>query len=144
MGDSTCLLCDKHRGFGDLVGPVIYQDSLLQVAHRPGETLGYVFIETMRHVAYVDDLTDAEARAVGWARSRVARAFRAELDIDFVHAMIVGTGVAHFHEHVFARHTGTPAEYEWWRQWDGGPSGDVNAFAARLRPYFSPDSPSPR
>jgi ATP adenylyltransferase len=144
MANSTCPLCEKHRGIGDLVGPVIYEDGVVHVAHRAAGPLGYVFVDTMRHVAYVDELTDAEARAVGWARSRIARAFRAELDIDFVHAMVVGTGVAHFHEHVFGRHAGTPDDYEWWRQWEGGPVGDVEAFARRLQPYFRTDSPSSR
>ena len=114
-----CAICAKHRGKGYLVGgPLIWEDEQILVFHRPpagtGRVfLGHLFIETRRHVPYFDQLTDAEAISVGWAAVRSARAIRQTLDPEYVFAAIVGRGMAHFHQHVFARYRGTPEELDW-------------------------------
>lgn len=132
MDPGECPICLKHRGIGALVGPVIYDDDLVSASHRPVGPAGYVFIESRRHAPYLDDLTEAEAAAVGRLRSGLARGMRAELDVDFVHTMVTGRGVAHFHEHVFVRHTGTPPEYEWWQPWPDAPPGAIHDLDRRL------------
>lgn len=143
-----CPICAKHRGEGYLVGgPLIWQDKHILVFHRPpagtGRVfLGHLFIETRRHVPYVDQLTDAEATAVGWAAVRAAKAIRHTLDPDYVFAAIVGRGVAHFHQHVFARHRGTPEDFDWMtsNQWGDAPHGGAAELADlsdRLRPHFT-------
>ena len=131
--DGDCQLCAKHRGEGPLVCPVIYADDLVVVTHRATGSLGYVFLETTRHVPYVHQLTEAEAAAIGRIRTRVAAALAAELDVEYVFTMVVGTGVAHFHEHVFVRHLGTPADLSWNDPWPGAPTGDIDALVASLR-----------
>jgi ATP adenylyltransferase len=133
---SSCPLCEKHRGEGLLVGPVIYQDDLVHVAHRATGPLGYVFIDAQRHVPYLGDLTDDEAAAVGRAASRLAAGLRRLLDIDFVHSMVAGTAVPHFHQHVFVRHHGTPDQYAWWEQWPDAPTGDIPLLAQQLGACF--------
>ncbi|MFE9323824.1 HIT family protein [Nocardia sp. NPDC052278] len=114
---SDCPICDKHRGIGALVGPVIYADDLVLVTHRPlteGTPVpGYLFVETRRHAPTLSTLTDAEARAVGWAARRAAHALHVELAPEFVFSAITGLSVAHFHQHVFARPHGTPASVPW-------------------------------
>jgi ATP adenylyltransferase len=133
MAEDACPLCAKHRGEGPLVCPVIVADDLVVVTHRATGSLGYVFLETRRHVAYVHQLTEAEAAAVGRLRTRVAAALAAELDVEYVFSMVVGTGVAHFHEHVFVRHVGTPADLRWSEPWAGAPTGDIGSLVERLR-----------
>ncbi len=71
MSIPDCPICDKHRGDDPLVAPVIFADDLLHVAHRATGSLGYVFIETQRHVTDVGRLTDLEAAAVGRMTTRV-------------------------------------------------------------------------
>src|SRR5690606_21896417 len=75
---SLCPICDKHRGLGPLVGPVIFADDLVAVTHRPldqrAPVPGYLFVETIRHAPTLADLTDDEAAAVGWAARRAAAA----------------------------------------------------------------------
>jgi ATP adenylyltransferase len=134
--DPGCPICQKHLGRGPLVGRVIYSDELLHIAHRATGSLGYVFVETQRHVSSLDRLSDDEAEAIGRMTARLARGLRAELDIEHVHSMVAGLAVPHFHEHVFVRHTGTPADVEWSQQWDEAPTGDVEALAVRLRDYL--------
>jgi len=112
--DVACPICAKHRGEGPLAGPKVFEDEHVVVSHRPvGEDatafLGYLFVESRRHVPSLDGLTDTEASAIGLAVRRVARGLRVELDAEFVYSAIVGRGVAHFHQHVFVHHPGTPA-----------------------------------
>jgi ATP adenylyltransferase len=130
--EDGCPLCAKQRGEGPLVCPVILCDDLVLVTHRATGSLGYVFIETIRHVGYVHQLTDAEAAAVGRMRTRVAAALTAELPVDHVFAMVLGRGVAHFHEHVFVRHVGTPTDLPWGEPWSDAPTGDIDALVGRL------------
>ena len=54
---------------------------------------------------------------------------------------VVGIGVPHFHQHVFARHRGTPRELNWMasNEWADAPHGDAAALANladRLREHF--------
>ncbi|MET9629247.1 HIT domain-containing protein [Lentzea sp. NPDC006480] len=131
-----CLICAKHQGSGPLVGPVVFTDDLVVVSHQPGSVLGHLFVETRRHVATLDLLTVAEAEAVARAVRLVAVGLRAELDPEFVFSAVVGRAVAHFHQHVFARHRGTPEELPWDEDWAGAPTGDAGAFSTNLRGYF--------
>ena len=142
---SECLICDKHRGIGRLVGPVIYADDLVVVTHRPlseGSPMpGYLFVETLRHVPTLADLSDAEGAAIGWAIRRAAHALRSELSPEFVFSAITGRSVAHFHQHVFVRPAGTPDTVSWFDidSWDNGPRIDETTLAAlceRLAVHF--------
>ena len=137
MADEDCTICRKHRGEGPLVGSLVYQDDLLFVTHRAVGSLGYVFVETQRHVTSLDELTDPEAEALGRLTAQLARGLRSELEIDHVHSMVAGLGVAHFHQHVFVRHAGTPSSYGWSDPWPGAPEGDISDFAGRLSTYLS-------
>lgn len=141
-----CPICAKHRSEGPLVGPMVWEDEHCLVFHRPldedGTAVpGYLFLETRRHLPYLADLNDAEAGAIGRVAARAARGLRTELNADFVFSAVVGTGVAHFHQHVFARHPGTPAEYRWMasHDWPDAPRNTEQQIAdlcGRLRSYL--------
>ncbi|MBA2569827.1 MAG: histidine triad (HIT) protein [Chloroflexi bacterium] len=125
-----CIICAKHRGEGPLGGELVAAADGFRVYHAsPAEdgraSLGHLFIETERHVAYVTELTDDEAGALGRLRTRLARALMDETSVERTFAMVIGTSVAHFHEHVMARHTGTPKEVPWYRSHEAAPRADV-------------------
>jgi ATP adenylyltransferase len=133
-----CPICAKHSGTGPLVGPVIWADELAVVSHRPGAFPGYLFVETRRHVANLDGLTEAEALTVARAAWVAARALRAELAPESVHSAIAGRAIDHFHQHVFVRHRGTPAEVGWMDvDWPGAPRADVDLLCGRLSAHFA-------
>jgi diadenosine tetraphosphate (Ap4A) HIT family hydrolase len=136
VADEDCLICQKHRGRGPLVGPVVYQDDVLVVTHRAAGSLGYLFVETRRHVGSLALLTDAEAAAVGWVGARLARGLCSELEAEHVHTMVAGLGVPHFHQHVFVRHRGTPSSLGWCEPWPEAPQGDPAGLARRLAGYL--------
>ena len=142
---SDCAICAKHGGTGELGGVLILRTPAFWVYHAPPDDhgmapLGYLFIESDRHAAYLDDLTDEESAALGRLRTALARALRRETGATFVFAAVIGTGVAHFHEHLICRHVDTPSSVSWHESAHAAPRADgraVNAFAKRLRSVVS-------
>jgi len=147
MADEECPICAKHRGAGPLAAPEVWRDEHVVVSHLgPGPDgtvyLGYLFVESRRHVPYLDHLSDDEAAAVGRTAARAAAALRAEVDAEHVFSAVIGRGIAHFHQHVFPRYRGTPDSYVWTASddWAGAPRGglaEVEALCARLRPHLA-------
>ena len=81
---------------------MVWRDDLVWVKHVVDRAmpvpLGHLVVETARHTAYVDSLSDDEAAALGVARRRAAVALRAELDVDAVHAYLSNRSLEHVHE----------------------------------------------
>lgn len=144
--EPDCPICAKHRGAGPLVGVRIWQDRYAMLSHRPlgpdgTVVLGYLYIEPSRHAPYLPDLTDGEATSIARTVRRAALGLRRELAPDFVFSAIVGSGIPHFHQHLFVRHAGTPAEYDWMAgdRWPEAPRGDqaaVEDLCGRLAGYL--------
>lgn len=142
-----CLICDKLRGVGPLVTPAIRRDELVSVSHRqvdPDGTapLGHLVVESIRHVPYLDDLTEAETTAMADAVRRSARALRAELEPAFVFTMVIGMGIAHVHQHVLVRHPRTPHDVPWhasldWSDAPRGDAADIAVLSTRLAARFA-------
>ena len=132
--EDDCLLCAKQRGVGPLACPVIFNDDLVLVTHRATGSLGYVFIETTRHVPYVHQLTDAEATAVGRVRTRVAAALAAELPVEHVFTMVVGNAACRTSTNTSssatsARRPTCPGA----NPGPDAPTGDIDSLVDRLR-----------
>jgi diadenosine tetraphosphate (Ap4A) HIT family hydrolase len=121
----------------------LFEDGHMLISHRPvGDDgtaiLGYLYVESRRHAPYLADLTGTAAETIGRAVRRVALGLRTELNADFVFSAIVGMHVPHFHQHLFVRHAGTPAEHGWMTgdQWPDAPRGttsDLVELCSRLR-----------
>jgi histidine triad (HIT) family protein len=150
---SDCLVCNKHAS-GDALGcGVIYEDDLVFASHAFPQTesgdayLGYLFVETKRHVAGIGELTASEAAAVGLLVNDLGTVLRSSEGAVHVYAHVYGDGVPHFHVHLQARYPGTPREY-WPKavgtaaiivslaEWPQAPRGDmqsVRSVSCRLR-----------
>jgi histidine triad (HIT) family protein len=136
----ACPICAKH--LGPVTGGPIYEDDLVYAHHvhnDQGKTfLGYVRLETKRHVPSYAELTAAEAQAIGLLTRNLSRALKCSTGADHVYVFFYGDHVPHLHLHIFARYSGTPEEY--WRErvdeWPGSPKGGADEIAAlcdRLR-----------
>jgi diadenosine tetraphosphate (Ap4A) HIT family hydrolase len=138
----ACAICEKHRGEGPLGGELVVEDEHLLAFHAPASAedpayLGYLFVETRRHVAELGDLTGEEADALGRLAARLSSAL-VRVGADHVYAAVIGDRARHFHLHLVGRQPGTPPEYWWTRvdEWPGAPRGDpaeVARYCARLR-----------
>lgn len=135
-----CRICAKHRGEGPLVGEFVAHADGIRVYHAPPEDdgaapLGHLFIETDRHTPYLADLTPAEAAAVGRIRTVLAQGLREACDAEFTFAAVIGTGAAHFHEHLVPRSPNAPADLPWHQSAQAAPRADrerVRDLADRL------------
>jgi histidine triad (HIT) family protein len=159
---ADCFVCRKHRDRGSLLpgGPVA-EDDLVLVSHigtsealgREGAAayLGHLFVEPRRHAPGLADLTDAEARAVGWWCTRASRALRDVAGAEHVYAAVIGDAVPHVHVHLLPRYPGTPREFWWTRvdEWPQAPRGsvaEIEVFVRKLRANLAdavtgPDEP---
>jgi diadenosine tetraphosphate (Ap4A) HIT family hydrolase len=136
----TCPICTKQQS-AVTGGPLMAGD--LVYAHHvycagDDNFLGYVRLETRRHVPSFAELTPAEAQAIGTQIMCLSRALKDCTGADHVYAFFYGDHVPHLHLHIFARYPGTPEEF--WRErvdeWSGSPKGgaaEVAALCDRLR-----------
>jgi histidine triad (HIT) family protein len=145
---TDCYICRKHRGEVLLPGGAIAQDAHVYLGHAPAREsqatayLGYLMLETRRHVPGLEGLQDDEARQVGLWVARASRALVEVAGADHVYAFVIGDHVPHLHVHVVARYPGAPAEYrgprvdEWPEAPRGGPP-EIEALCTRLREWFN-------
>ncbi|GAB4574468.1 MAG: HIT family protein [Anaerolineae bacterium] len=148
MPDEGCYICRKHAGEIDEPGGAIYADDLMVVGHariaEGQETayLGYLMIETRRHVAGLADLFVDEAATLGVLAARLAQALQDTEGAEHVYAFVIGDGVPHLHLHLVPRYPGTPRDYYGPRvdEWPDAPRGGPDAIAAvcdRLREWLA-------
>lgn len=125
-------------------GGSVAADDLVVVSHvsprAPGVTgglvyLGHLIVEPRRHAAGWEDLTAAEAAAIGTWCARAARALRTATDAERVYSAVIGHGVPHLHIHLFPRYPQTPPEYEWHRvsTWPGAQASEDEAATLVLQ-----------
>jgi histidine triad (HIT) family protein len=154
---TDCFVCRKHQDRGSLMpgGPVA-EDELVVVSHivtpdvlgGDGATayLGHLLVEPLRHAPGLADLTDNEARNVGWWCTRTSQALRHVAGAEHVYAAVIGDEVPHLHVHLLPRFPGTPREYWWtrvdeWPQARRGNAAEVEALVHDLRRYLAHRAP---
>ena len=125
-----CFVCRKHAERGSLLpgGPVGEDDTVIVSHLAPAAPsgqgrpvyLGHLLVEPRRHAPGFADLTDDEARAVGWWCTRASRALRTVAGAEHVYLAVIGDGTPHLHVHLLPRYPGTPREY-WWQRVDEWP-----------------------
>ena len=144
---TDCFICRKHRREVLIPGGAIYEDELIYAGHvqiREGQSiayLGYLMVESKRHVLGLADLTATEAQALGLLVARLSRALKATEGAERVYAFVLGDNVPHLHIHVVPRYPGAPREY--WGvhvdEWPDAPRAGLQEIAAlceRLRTYL--------
>ena len=136
MTSEACPICAKHRGEGQLLGPVLHEDRLVVASLRADGPPGYAFVETRRHVGGLEDLTSEEAAALGRTTTGLARALAAVLPVERVHSFVAGLAMDHLHQHVYVRPRGTAADAPWWPPTPAAGGVDAEDLAARLREHL--------
>ncbi len=85
---SDCLICRKHSGAFSIPGGAIYTDDSLYASHAhfaEGQNtayLGWLVVETRRHIPGLADLSDDEGQALGLLIARLSRALKAATNIE--------------------------------------------------------------
>ena len=115
----------------------MYEDGLVFACHayptpeRPEVYLGWLTVETRRHIAGLADLTEAEGQALGGLIARLSRVLKAVTGAEHIYAFVIGHGAPHLHVHLLPRYPGTPREYWGVRvdEWEGAPHGGAEEIA---------------
>ncbi|MDT0447011.1 HIT family protein [Streptomyces johnsoniae] len=108
-----CYACEQETGLGALPPrEAVASDRHWRVAHALGTALpGWLVLLPRRHVTGVDELTDAEAAALGPWQAALSRALREVTGCPKTYVAQFGEqgGFAHLHFHVIPRGADLPA-----------------------------------
>jgi diadenosine tetraphosphate (Ap4A) HIT family hydrolase len=99
--DTDCTLCAGPAGDEELQRTEVWRDAhwRLSMAVR-GETLGFAYLEPLRHIPYLADLDGPEAATFGSAIARVSHVLREATGAQLVYAYVFGGGIPHLHVHL--------------------------------------------
>jgi histidine triad (HIT) family protein len=142
-----CFICAKHQDMSAVPGGEVASDEHCVVSHLPLITpsgaqqavyVGYLFVETRRHVAELGDLTRSEASSLGRLATQASAALQRATGAEHIYAAVIGHGIEHLHLHLIARYPHTPRELWWTRvdEWPDAPRGgadSISDLAERVR-----------
>jgi diadenosine tetraphosphate (Ap4A) HIT family hydrolase len=96
-----CVLCRGAEGDAELDVVEVWRDDLWRLTMaRYGPTLGFAYLEPIRHIPHLADLDGREAQTFGSTIARVTRALLASSGAPLVFAYVFGGGVPHLHIHL--------------------------------------------
>ena len=98
---AACANCAGPAGDDELGRTEVWRDAhwRLSMAVR-GETLGFAYLEPIRHIPYLADLDGPEATTFGPAIARASRVLREATGGALVYAYVFGGGIPHLHVHL--------------------------------------------
>jgi diadenosine tetraphosphate (Ap4A) HIT family hydrolase len=99
--DTDCALCAGPAGDHELLRTEVWHDDhwRLSMAVR-GETLGFAYLEPLRHIPYLADLDGPEAATFGPVIARASHVLREATGAQLVYAYVFGGGIPHLHVHL--------------------------------------------
>ena len=105
-----CLACRANAGEISPPGGVIYQDAYWRLEHslRPATLAGWLILKPLRHCEGLEELSEAEAEALGPLQRRACASLRAVTAAEKVYVIFLGEAVAHLHLHLIPRSADHP------------------------------------
>jgi diadenosine tetraphosphate (Ap4A) HIT family hydrolase len=101
MAASGCVICRGTDGDAELDRMEIWRDAHWRLSmSRHGSTLGFGYLEPIRHIPYLADLDGPEAATFGPAIARASAALREASGAALVYAYVFGGGIPHLHVHL--------------------------------------------
>jgi diadenosine tetraphosphate (Ap4A) HIT family hydrolase len=98
---ASCVICRGPEGDEELDRLEVWRDAgwRLTMARR-GSTLGFAYLEPIRHIPYLADLDGGEAANFGAVIARASATLREASGAKLVYAFVFGDGVPHLHIHL--------------------------------------------
>jgi diadenosine tetraphosphate (Ap4A) HIT family hydrolase len=107
MGEDGCAICAGPAGDAGLGRVEVWRDDRWRLSmSTEGYTLGFSYLEPLRHVPHVEDLDGPEAATFGPTIARVCRALKEAARAERVFVYVFGGGIAHLHVHLGPHVTG--------------------------------------
>jgi diadenosine tetraphosphate (Ap4A) HIT family hydrolase len=96
-----CTICRGPDGDEELFRVEVWRDDLWRLSmSRRSPTLGFAYLEPIRHIPYLADLDGPEATSFGPAIARASTALRQASGARLVYAYLFGGGIPHLHVHL--------------------------------------------
>lgn len=100
-GTTDCAICAGPDRDPELDRVEVWRDDQWRLSmSRHSPTLGFGYLEPIRHIPYLADLDGPEAATFGPAVARASAALREASGAALVYAYIFGGGIPHLHVHL--------------------------------------------
>ena len=112
---SICPICRLHDDPAARGAYEIGRGSLWLLRHHPDPAplVGWLLLDSLRHVAGPADFNDKEAAAWGLAVRYASALLKEQTGCDRVYAIAFGEGAPHLHLHLIPRFAGDPRTSAW-------------------------------
>jgi diadenosine tetraphosphate (Ap4A) HIT family hydrolase len=101
MTVADCAICRGPQGDDELDRVEVWRDDLWRLSmSRHSPTLGFAYLEPLRHIPYLADLDGREAETFGQAIARASAVLREASGARLVYAYVFGGGIPHLHVHL--------------------------------------------
>lgn len=101
MGEDGCAICAGPAGDAGLDRVEVWRDDLWRLSmSTEGYTLGFSYLEPLRHVPHIEDLDGEEAATFGATIARVCGALKEAAGAERIFVYVFGGGIAHLHVHL--------------------------------------------
>ena len=101
MTRSDCAICAGPAGDAELDRVEVWRDDHWRLSmSRHGPTLGFAYLEPIRHIPFLADLDGPEAATFGAAIAHASAALREASGAALVYAYVFGGGIPHLHVHL--------------------------------------------
>ncbi|MGH2457209.1 MAG: HIT family protein [Candidatus Limnocylindria bacterium] len=99
--DAGCALCLGPGADPELDRVEVWRDDHWRLSmSRHSPSLGFAYLEPIRHIPYLADLDGPEAATFGPAIARACAALREASGARLVYAYVFGGGIPHLHVHL--------------------------------------------
>jgi diadenosine tetraphosphate (Ap4A) HIT family hydrolase len=96
-----CILCRGVDADEELDVVEVWSDDLWRLTMaRHGPTLGFGYLEPIRHIPYLADLDGEESSTFGPVIARACTVLREATGAPLVYAFVYGGGIPHLHVHL--------------------------------------------
>ena len=101
MTVAECAICRGPQGDDELDRVEVWRDDLWRLSmSRHSPTLGFAYLEPLRHIPYLADLDGREAETFGPVIARASAVLREASGARLVYAYVFGGGIPHLHVHL--------------------------------------------
>jgi diadenosine tetraphosphate (Ap4A) HIT family hydrolase len=101
MSETDCAICRGPAADDELDRVEVWRDDLWRLSmSRHGPTVGFGYLEPIRHIPFLADLDGPEAAAFGPAIARASSVLREASGAELVYAYVFGGGIRHLHVHL--------------------------------------------
>jgi diadenosine tetraphosphate (Ap4A) HIT family hydrolase len=101
MNNAECAICRGPDGDPELDRVEVWRDDLWRLSmSQHGPSIGFAYLEPIRHIPFLADLDGPEAAAFGPAIARACDVLRRASGAELVYAYVFGGGIRHLHVHL--------------------------------------------